>query len=123
MIFGSHLVVYSNDADADRAFLSEKLEFPSVDAGRGWLIFALPPAETGVHPGAGLHDVHGTAAATVYLMCRDLRAAMAALAVKGVACGPVHEEGWGSVSAIPLPGGSSLGLYEPHHATAVGNAT
>jgi hypothetical protein len=123
MYFGTHLVLYSGNPEADRAFLRDVLGFSSVDAGEGWLIFALPPAETGVHPGAGLHDVHGTAAATVYLMCRDLRAAMAALAVKGVACGPVHEEGWGSVSAIPLPGGSSLGLYEPHHATAVGNAT
>jgi catechol 2,3-dioxygenase-like lactoylglutathione lyase family enzyme len=119
MFLGTHLVLYSSNAEADRAFLRDVLGFPHVDAGEGWLIFALPPAETGIHPGAGLQDGQGTAAATVYLMCRDLAGAIAALAAKGVRCGPIHEAGWGLVSSIPLPGGGSLGFYQPHHATAI----
>jgi hypothetical protein len=85
-----------------------------VDAGHGWLILALPPAEVAVHPAEanGRHEL--------YLMCDDLRAEMRALEEKGVRCGPVQEERWGSVTRIGLPGGGELGLYQPRHATAVG---
>ncbi len=119
MFFATHLVLYSRDAEADRAFLRDVLGLSAIDAGEGWLIFRLPPAEMGVHPGAGLADGQGTAAATFYLMCHDLEAAIAALAGKDVTCGPVHQAGWGSVTTIPLPGGGTLGLYQPHHPMAV----
>lgn len=112
MVFGAHVVVYSNDADADRAFLAEVLGFESVDAGGGWLIFALPPAEVAVHPAAA-------PAADLFLMCDDLGAEMAALADRGVVCSGVEEARWGSVTKIRLPGGGELGLYQPKHPTAI----
>ena len=121
MFFGTHLLLYSRDPDADRAFLRDVLEIRAVDAGEGWLIFAMPPAELGVHPGESHIEHAGTnlAAGTVYLMCRDLQATMKNLEVKGVTCGPVQEAGWGVVTSIPLPGGSSLGLYQPRHPLAI----
>jgi catechol 2,3-dioxygenase-like lactoylglutathione lyase family enzyme len=112
MIIGAHVVIYSRDAEADRAFLRDTLGFSSVDAGHGWLIFALPPAEVAVHPAEenGRHEL--------YLMCDDLKAAIAALAKKGVECSDVHKERWGSVTRIRLPGGGELGLYQPKHPMA-----
>jgi catechol 2,3-dioxygenase-like lactoylglutathione lyase family enzyme len=114
MISGAHVIVYSQDADADRAFFRDVLGFPSVDAGRGWLIFALPPAEAAVHPADenGRHEL--------YLMCDDLKAEMAALAKKGIACSEVQEARWGSITQIRLPGGGDVGLYQPKHPTALG---
>ncbi len=112
MIFGAHVIVYSEDADADRAFLTEVLEFPSVDAGHGWLIFALPPSEAAVHPA-------DASATELYLMCDDLEAEMAGLRAKGVTCSEVEEARWGSVTRIPLPGGGDVGLYQPRHPTAL----
>jgi hypothetical protein len=109
MIFGAHVIVYSNDAAADRAFLQEVLGFSSVDAGHGWLVFALPPAELAVHPAQ--QDVRHE----LYLMCTDLKAQMAALLEKGVSCSEVEEARWGSVTRIQLPGGGSVGLYQPNH--------
>jgi hypothetical protein len=109
MIFGAHVIVYSNDAAADRAFLQEVLGFSSVDAGHGWLIFALPPAELAVHPAQ--EDVRNE----LYLMCTDLKAQIAALLEKGVSCSEVEEARWGSVTWIQLPGGGSVGLYQPNH--------
>ncbi len=117
MIFGSHVVVYSKDAAADRTFLREVLGFPSVDAGHGWLIFALPPAEIAVHP-AEQNSVH-----ELYFMCEDLRAEILALAEKGVACTEVQEARWGSVTHIGLPGGGQIGLYQPKHPAAVHRAS
>jgi catechol 2,3-dioxygenase-like lactoylglutathione lyase family enzyme len=117
MIFGAHVVVYSKDAEADRAFLRDVLRFPSVDAGHGWLIFALPPAEVAVHP-AGENN-----RAELYLMCDDLNAEMAALGSKGVRCSEVQEERWGSIAKIPLPGGGHLGLYQPKHPLALALAS
>ena len=120
MFIGAHFLLFSRDAEADRAFLRDVLEMPAVDAGEGWLIFRLPPAEMGVHPGVALHDGEGTAAVTFYLMCRDLTALIAKLESRGVAAGPVHQAGWGSVTSIALPGGSKIGLYQPHHRLAIG---
>jgi len=114
MIFGAHVIVYSTDADADRAFLKEVLGFSSVDAGHGWLIFALPPAEMAVHP-ADRNDRH-----ELYLLCDDLTSQMAALEEKGVRCSDVHNERWGSITKIQLPGGGEVGLYQPKHPTALG---
>jgi catechol 2,3-dioxygenase-like lactoylglutathione lyase family enzyme len=113
MIFGAHVVVYSKDAEADRAFFRDVLGLPSVDAGHGWLIFALPPAEIAVHPAedSSRHDL--------YLMCDDLQAEIAALAKKGVLCSQVEEARWGSITKFRLPGGSEVGLYQPKHPTAL----
>jgi catechol 2,3-dioxygenase-like lactoylglutathione lyase family enzyme len=113
MISGAHIVLYSKDAEADRVFLRDVLGFKSVDAGHGWLIFALPPSEAAVHPAEnnGSHEL--------YLMCDDLKAEIAALSAKGVVCSPVDEQRWGSITRITLPGGGALGLYQPKHPTAL----
>lgn len=109
MISGAHVVIYSKDAEADRAFLRDVLGFGHVDAGHGWLIFALPPAEAAVHPA----ETGGSE--QLFLMCEDLEATMADLAGKGIACGPVEAPRWGRLTHILLPGGGRLGLYEPRH--------
>lgn len=114
MISGTHVVVYSKNAEADRAFFRDVLGFPSVDAGHGWLIFALPPAEAAFHPsenGIG-HEF--------YLMCDDLKAEIASLAKKNVQCSAVQEARWGSITKIQLPGGGEVGFYQPKHPTALG---
>jgi catechol 2,3-dioxygenase-like lactoylglutathione lyase family enzyme len=113
MISGAHVIVYSKDAEADRAFFRDILGFRRVDAGHGWLIFALPPAEAAFHP-AEQNDTH-----ELYLMCDDLAAEIKRLRKSGIACSPVHEERWGSLTHITLPGGGKLGLYQPKHERAV----
>src|SRR5262245_4708599 len=113
MVFGSHVVIYTTDADADRAFFQDVLGLSSVDAGHGWLIFALPPAEAAFHP----TDTNGQA--ELYLTCDDVQAEMRELQAKGVTCSEVHEERWGSVTRIPLPGGGDIGLYQPKHPLAI----
>jgi hypothetical protein len=110
MITGAHAVIFTKDAEGLRAFLRDVLEFPSVDAGNGWLIFALPPAELAAHPtdDDGHHEL--------YLMCDDVHATVAELEQKGAELGaPVSDEGFGLVTSIKLPGGGELGLYEPKH--------
>jgi hypothetical protein len=114
MISGAHVIVYSKNAEADRAFFRDVLQFASVDAGHGWLIFALPPAEAAVHPS----DESG--AQEVYFMCDDLKAEMASLAKKNVECSEVQEARWGSITKMRLPGGGEVGLYQPRHPTALG---
>jgi uncharacterized glyoxalase superfamily protein PhnB len=110
MITGVHAVMFSSAADGLRAFLRDVLGLDSVDAGGGWLIFALPPAELAVHPSDG---DPGTA---LYLMCDDIEATVAELAAKGVEfVRPVSDERWGRVTAMRVPGGGELGLYEPRH--------
>jgi catechol 2,3-dioxygenase-like lactoylglutathione lyase family enzyme len=113
MIFGAHVILYSRDAEADRAFLNDVFGFHSVDAGHGWLIFALPPAEVAVHPteGDGSHEL--------YFMTEDLRAEILALANKSVRCSEIEEARWGSVAHISLPGGGTVGLYQPRHDLAI----
>jgi catechol 2,3-dioxygenase-like lactoylglutathione lyase family enzyme len=112
MIFGAHVIVYSKDAEADRAFFRDVLGFASVDAGHGWLIFALPAAEAAFHP-AEENDRH-----ELYFMCDDLKAEISALEKKSVACSDIHNERWGSITKISLPGGGKIGLYQPKHPTA-----
>ena len=112
MITGAHAVLYSSDAVALRAFLRDKLGFESVDAGGGWPIFALPPAEIAAHPSSpqdgGRHELH--------LMCDDIEATVAELSAKGVeVTGPVEDAGWGRRTAIRVPGGGEIGIYEPRH--------
>jgi catechol 2,3-dioxygenase-like lactoylglutathione lyase family enzyme len=107
MINGAHVVVYSRDAEADRAFFRDVLGFAHVDAGHGWLLFALPPSELAVHPAeAGGRE-------QLFLTCDDLDATIAELAGKGVVCGAIETPRWGKVTTIDLPGGGTLGLYEP----------
>jgi catechol 2,3-dioxygenase-like lactoylglutathione lyase family enzyme len=114
MISGSHIVIYSKDAEADRTFFRDVLGFPSVDAGHGWLIFALPPAEAAFHPS---EENRGH---EFYLMCDDLPAEMASLAKKKVQCSEVEEARWSSITKLRLPGGGQVGLYQPKHPTALG---
>ena len=108
-----HAIVFSPQAEQVRAFFADVLRLPSADAGGGWLIFALPPAELAVHPadGAAHHEL--------YLMCDDIAATMADLEAKGAEfTSPVTEQGFGLVTSIAVPGGGELGLYEPRHRTA-----
>jgi catechol 2,3-dioxygenase-like lactoylglutathione lyase family enzyme len=112
MIFGGHVVIYSKDATADRAFLRDVLGFASVDAGHGWLIFALPPAEVAVHPAEDVDRQE------LFFMCDDLKAEIVALGKKGVRLTDVQEARWGSIAKIRLPGGGEVGLYQPKHPTA-----
>jgi catechol 2,3-dioxygenase-like lactoylglutathione lyase family enzyme len=118
MISGAHIVVYSKDAEADREFFRDVLGFPSVDAGHGWLIFALPPAEAAIHPSEENGVVH-----ELYFMCDDLKAEIASLEKKNVSCSAVQETRWGSITKMQLPGGGEVGLYQPKHPTAVGLAS
>lgn len=109
MISGAHVVINSTDAEADRAFFRDVLGFPHVDAGHGWLIFALPKSEAAFHPA----DQDGGHA--LYLMCDDLKTEMVALARKNVTCSAITEARWGSITKIRLPGGGDLNLYQPKH--------
>jgi catechol 2,3-dioxygenase-like lactoylglutathione lyase family enzyme len=111
-MFGAHVVLYSNDAEADRAFLADVLGFESVDAGGGWLIFGLPPAEVAVHPAE-------SAGCDLFFMCRDLDAELERLRGAGVQCSDVEEARWGSISTVTLPGGGRVGVYQPRHVTMV----
>lgn len=113
MISGAHVVVYSKDAEADRAFFRDVLGFPSVDAGHGWLVFALPPGEAAFHPSDenGGHEL--------YFMCDSLKDEMASLKSTGVECSAVQEARWGSITKMQLPGGGEIGLYQPTHRTAL----
>src|ERR1700733_9026368 len=121
MINAAHVVIYTQDAEADRAFFRDGLGFASVDAGQGWLIFALPPAELGIHPtdekqwqGSDALKGHHQ----LYLMCDDVEATMQELKSKGVEfTQPVNDVGWGRLTALRLPGGSELWLYQPRHAS------
>src|SRR5262245_18287490 len=117
MITGIHAVIFTTDAERDRAFFRDVLELPSVDAGDGWLIFALPPAELAAHPAeANSHEL--------YLMCDDVGATVAELSARGaVIAGPVEDERWGLLTAIRLPGGGNLGLYEPRHRSPLARST
>lgn len=113
MFVGSHVIVYSNDAEADRAFIGDVLGFPHVDAGGGWLIFRLPPAEIAVHPtdGAERHEF--------YLMCEDIDALLGKLAGAGVDVSrEVTDASWGRLASIPLPSGARLPVYQPRHPVA-----
>jgi len=112
MISGAHMILYSTDAEADRAFLRDVLKFDAVDAGRGWLIFALPPSEIAVHP-ATENNKH-----EIYLMCDDVAATVERLEAQKVTCAPVTDLGWGLLTQLSLPGGGKLGLYQPKHPVA-----
>jgi predicted enzyme related to lactoylglutathione lyase len=112
VITGAHAMIFTKDPDGVRAFLRDVLEFSSVDAGDGWLIFALPPAEVAAHPTqqVGHHEL--------YLMCDDIHATVGELERKGVVFSrPITDVGWGLMTAMTMPDGGELGLYEPKHPT------
>jgi catechol 2,3-dioxygenase-like lactoylglutathione lyase family enzyme len=109
MIFGAHVVLYSADAEADRAFFRDVLDYPFVDAGHDWSIFALPPAELAVHPAGS------TGGQELFLMCDDLEAFVGQLAERGVQCSAPSTERWGTITRLTLPGGGTLGVYQPSH--------
>jgi len=114
MLTGAHAILFAQDANAARDFLRDVLGFESVDAGGGWLIFALPPAEMAVHPtdGPPKHEL--------YLMCDDIEATLAEFEGKGVEiAAPISDEGWGRLARIAVPGAGELGVYEPRHPTAI----
>ncbi|WMX44493.1 VOC family protein [Streptomyces roseicoloratus] len=113
MFSGAHVILYSRDAEADRTFLKDVLGFAHVDAGRGWLIFELPPAEIAMHP------TDGEPRSEVYLMCDDIAETLKALEDRGAEVSrPVSDQGWGLVGAVRLPSGTELPLYQPHHPVA-----
>lgn len=112
-ICGAHVVVFSSDVDADRRFFRDVLSYPHLDAGAGWLIFKLPPAELAVHPSESSRDHE------LYLMCDDLDETMAALGAAGVEFAEVSHARWGKVTRFRLPGGSAVGVYEPLHPRAL----
>jgi hypothetical protein len=123
MINGAHFLLYSKDSEADRAFLRDVLQFRSLDAGRGWLIFQLPPAEVAVHPSsednAASTAEDGVVGSALYLMCDDLSSTMKDLRAKKVKFSPVEEAQWGTVTTFRLPSGASIGLYQPKHPRAL----
>ena len=111
-ITGAHVLLYTPQAEALRAVFRDGLGWEHVDAGDGWLIFALPPAELGVHPSAGstTHELS--------LMCDDIEATVADLRAKGVEIrGEPEDRGYGIVTNIVLPGGVQIDLYESRHAS------
>jgi len=117
VITGAHAIFYSTDAEADRVFLRDLLGTPSVDAGGGWLIMALPPAEIAVHP------TEGTPRQELYLMCDDIEVTVKEItATGGTVEGAISDEGWGLLATVRLPSGGPLGVYQPRHPVAA-NAT
>ena len=114
MIVGAHSIIYSTNPDADRAFFRDVLKLPNVDVGGGWLIFGLPPSEIAVHP-SEKNDLH-----EFYLICDDVNAFMAEMKAHGIACSDVHQERWGALTQVSLPGGGKLGVYQPRHARPEG---
>jgi len=111
VITGAHAIIFSKDAEGVRAFFSDVLELPSVDAGGGWLIFALPAAELAAHPAEDARH-------EIYLMCDDVDATVAELMTMGVTfTRPITDTSWGRMTALQLPGGDELAIYEPRHPT------
>lgn len=121
MIIGNHFLLYSKNAEADRRFFRDVLGCKSVDAGSGWLIFAMSPAEAAIHPleGESLQRHGKLLEGALYLMCDDLSAYMERLKAKGVQCSQVQTAGWGTTTTIALPSGGEIGLYQPRHKTAL----
>lgn len=124
MIIGAHVLLYSDNPAADRAFFRDVLGFRYVDAGGGWLIFGLPASEAAVHPIEGenrmlLHANHRLLGAVLYLLCSDLQEYVKFLRSRNVGCTEIEEEEWGIRTTIKLPSGGEIGLYQPTHPTAL----
>jgi catechol 2,3-dioxygenase-like lactoylglutathione lyase family enzyme len=110
MVTGAHVIIYSGDPEADRAFFRDVLEFPNVDVGEGWLIFALPPTELAVHPAeaSGVHEL--------YFICEDLETFMREMEKRKIRCEAPQTQTWGLLTRLSLPGGGKIGIYQPRHA-------
>jgi hypothetical protein len=123
MLTGAHVLLYSENPEADRVFFRDVLGFPAVDAGGGWLIFALPPTEVALHPTDGetgqVHAERSLLGAVLYLMCDDLTTYIKSLEARNVRCTPIGMEQWGIRTSIVLPSGGEIGLYQPTHPTAL----
>jgi len=123
-IHGAHILLYSTDPEADRAFFRDVLKYRHVDVGHGWLIFKLPPAELAVHPADdkahAAHAGHAMLGAVLYLMCKDLKATIRKLKAAKIECTEVGKESWGFRTTVRLPSGGEIGLYQPTHKTAIG---
>src|ERR1700755_2179703 len=113
MINGAHVVIYSKDPEADRVFFRDVLKFPAVDAGHGWLIFALPPSE------AAFHDSDANERHELYFMCDDIGATLHQLKASGAGVSEISEQGWGSLASLTLPGGGRIGIYQPKHPSPI----
>jgi hypothetical protein len=113
MIIGTHLMIHSTNPDADRAFLRDVLQLTNVDAGGGFLIFGLPPAECHVHP-SEKNDVH-----ELFLLCDDVEKFIAEMSKRNIRCSDVHDQGWGLLTQLTLPGGGRFGVYQPRHARPI----
>jgi hypothetical protein len=114
MFTGAHVILFSADAEADRAFIRDHLRLGHVDAGGGWLIFKLPPSELAFHP------AEKSGHTEFYLMCDDVEAEITRLTGLGRPCEPIREERWGRLTQVTLPGGGKLSIYQPKHETAHG---
>lgn len=110
MILGAHSILYSTNAEADRALLRDVLKLTNVDAGDGWLIFGLPPSEVAIHP-SDENDVH-----ELYLLVENVESFVAEMAKHAISCDPVMDRGWGLLTQLSLPGGGKLGVYQARHA-------
>ena len=110
MISGTHLIIYSKDAEADKAFFRDVLKLSHIDVGQGWLIFGLPPAEIAVHPSSDSEHHE------IYLMCDDINAFSQQMADQKIVCSEIQDQGWGLLVQLTLPGGGKLGVYQPRHA-------
>jgi predicted enzyme related to lactoylglutathione lyase len=110
MISGAHLIIYSKDAEADKAFFRDVMKLTNVDVGHGWLIFGLPPSELAIHPSSenNRHEI--------YLMCDDIKAFVQQMTNKNIACSAIQDQGWGQLVQLTLPGGGKIGVYQPRHA-------
>jgi hypothetical protein len=109
MLTGAHAVIYSSNPEADRAFFRDVLKLRNIDVGNGWLVFSLPPSEVALHP-AERNDRH-----ELYLICDDVRKFVVDMESHDIPCKPIQDQGWGLLTALTLPGGGSLGIYEPRH--------
>ena len=127
MIFGAHILFYSQDPEADRTFFANVVGLRSVDVGHGWLIFSLPPAEAAIHPAeddfSQTHAGEKLMGAVLYLMCDDLKAEIASLKLKNVQCTETQQAPWGISTTITLPSGRAIGLYQPRHQTALSSGS
>jgi catechol 2,3-dioxygenase-like lactoylglutathione lyase family enzyme len=126
LINGAHIVIYTEDAEADRAFFRDVLKFPFVDAGHGWLIFAMPPLEAAFHESENNdsknhdsknHDSESNDRHELYLMCDDIAATLNDLKSKNMKVSDVSEQRWGKLATFTLPGGGKIGIYQPKHPT------
>ena len=109
MIAGVHTIIYSKDAEADKAFFRDVLKLSNVDVGHGWLIFGLPPSELAVHPSSD-SEKH-----EIYLMCEDIHLFVQQMTGHKITCSEIKDQGWGQLVELTLPGGGKLGVYQPAH--------